>query len=107
LNTHRLIRAHDSIDTYVEQARQLMMETSKLWEIHQRSHESVYQHGKRGVIKRDSLRALLEQNRSELTWVREFIHGGSGPRLPADYEDALDKTKGVIRDHVFARTSDS
>jgi hypothetical protein len=59
------------------------------------------------VIKRDSLRALLEQNGSELTWVREFIHGGSGPRLPADYEDAVDKTKGVIRDHVFARTSDS
>jgi hypothetical protein len=129
----RLIRAHDSVETYFEQSRRLFLETSKLWEVHQdltiahdifepddekvrdnikriidflergaAEYEWAYRHAKQGLIKRDSLRAMLERNRSELTWVREFINAER--RLPAEYEDALDKSKGVIRGHVFART---
>jgi len=31
----RLMRAHDSVETYLDQTRNLMLQVSKLWEIHQ------------------------------------------------------------------------
>jgi hypothetical protein len=128
----RLIRAHDSVDTYFEQARRLFMETIKLWEVHEdlriahdifepddeeirdnvkelidflergaAEYEWAHQHAKQGLIKRDSLRTMLEQNWNELTWLREFY---AERRLPAGYNEAVDRSKGVMRRHVLART---
>jgi hypothetical protein len=132
----RLMRAHDSVETYLEQTRHLMLKISTLWEIHQdltiaddlfgsdaetirnnimriidfledgaQEYVRVYRRLNPDSAAGPSLRTMIEQDSGQFPWVRGFVCEAHVHELPATYRNALDRSKGLMRQRVFASTS--